>query len=158
MWLLVAVYIRPAVDYVARASQADLKASRMGGVHWIHNAIRDHIRPGDQVVMSSAMDIVALTHYAGGRFTPVALLDPHEAVRYTGSDSADLALAAVRKYYPIQAIDYRDYIAEHPSFLLVSTGGEFDWWTRRLVEDGRRLLLLTAVDGVLLFRVTALGE
>jgi hypothetical protein len=67
-------------------------------------------------------------------------------------------LAEVRKCYPIQAIDYRDYISQHPSFCLVSTGVEFDWWTRRLVEDGRRLLLLSAVDGVLLFRVTAIAQ
>ena len=42
----------------------------------------------------------------------------------------------------LQVYSYSKFAAQHARFLLYSGGGQWDWWTARLVNDGDSLQLL----------------
>jgi len=95
------------------------------------------------VVVSDAHDFLQLQHYCdpGWRKRFVAVLDPTQAVVYTGNDTADKQLAVLRRYTTLPIYDFQPFLAEHPAFLLYSSGGglEGDWWPGRLKKDGFKL-------------------
>ena len=76
----------------------------------------------------------------------MALADPANAVIYAGNDTSDQLAVAWQSYEPGGVQDFAPFAAEHPIFLLYSTGTLFDWWPARLAHDGHRLQLL-AVHG-----------
>lgn len=95
------------------------------------------------VVVSHPHDFLQLAHYASPDRARmfVAVVDSAQAVVYTGSDTADKELAAMRYYAPLQIYDFAPFVAEHPVFLLYSSGGGagLDWWPPRLLRDGYTL-------------------
>ena len=95
------------------------------------------------VVVSDAHDFLQLQHYCdpGWRKRFVAVLDPTQAVVYTGNDTADKQLAVLRRYTTLPIYDFQPFLAEHPAFLVYSGGGglEGDWWPGRLKKDGFKL-------------------
>lgn len=100
------------------------------------------------VVVSPASDFLQLAHYAspGWRTRFVAIVDAEKAVAYSGTDSIDKQLDIMRHYAPLQIYDFGPFAADHPVFLLYSAGTIWDWWPRRLAEDGYTLRVLAVKD------------
>jgi hypothetical protein len=71
----------------------------------------------------------------------MALVDPAKAATYTGLDT-DQVTIGLRSFEPVAVRDFAPFAAEHPVFLLYSTGSVLDWWPARLADDGHRLQLL----------------
>lgn len=84
-----------------------------------------------------------------------ALADPAAAVTYLKSDSVDLALLALRPYFPLQVEDYRSFASKNREFILVSQQGtRLDWWPSRLSHDGDTLSVVLATKGMQVYKVT----
>jgi hypothetical protein len=114
------------------------------------------IRPDLPIVVSDGHDYVPLAYYAppdwAKRF--VSVVDPEEAVIYSGSDSLDKQLSALQCCLPLQVFGFHDFAEAHPAFLLYSGGGEWDWWPVRLLHDGYTLQLLAAEKNNRLYSVS----
>jgi len=112
------------------------------------NAIESFVarvgHPDLPVVISDGQDYFPLPHYSHDATRFVFLVDPPQAAAYTGSDIVDLQLGTLRCCRPFQIYEFKDFAPQHPSFLLYSSGGEFDWWPARLLNDGDSLQLLAA--------------
>jgi hypothetical protein len=109
----------------------------------------DDVRRVDLPIVVSDFGIYLESwHYAppGLRRRIMALADPASAVKYIGTDTSDQLAVALRPYVPVAVQDFAPFAAEHPVFLLYSTGSLFDWWPARLTHEGARLQLL-AVHG-----------
>jgi hypothetical protein len=95
------------------------------------------------VVVSDAHDFLQLQHYCDPAWQKrfVSVLDPTQAVIYTGNDTADKQLALLRRYTNLPIYDFQPFLAEHPAFLVYSSGGGLggDWWPGRLKKDGFKL-------------------
>lgn len=103
--------------------------------------------PDLPVVISDTHDFMRLQHYANGGWQKrfVLLVDPEQAVVYTGSDTGDKGMALMRDYTNLPVYDFKPFLAEHPSFLLYSSKGGIgsDWWPRRLKQDGFKLQMVS---------------
>jgi len=95
------------------------------------------------VIASDAHDFLQLQHYCDPAWRKrfVSVLDPAQAVVYTGNDTADKQLAILRQYANLPIYDFQPFLAEHPAFLVYSGGGGLngDWWPGRLKNDGFKL-------------------
>jgi hypothetical protein len=84
-----------------------------------------------------------------------ALADPQAAITYTKTDSVDLALLAVRQFFPLNVEDYSSFASKQREFILISKRGRrLDWWPFRLSHDGDSLSLISADERVEVFKVT----
>jgi hypothetical protein len=105
--------------------------------------------PDLPVVVSDTHDFMRLQHYTNKSWQKrfVLLVDPEQAVIYTGSDTGDKGLAILRDYTDLPVYDVKPFLAEHPVFLLYSGEGGIgsDWWPRRLKEDGFKLQVLSVI-------------
>lgn len=99
--------------------------------------------PDLPVVVSDTHDFMRLQHYTNKSWQKrfVLLVDPEQAVVYTGSDTGDKGMAILRDYTNLPIYDFQPFLAEHPAFLLYSSKGglDSDWWPRRLKHDGFQL-------------------
>jgi hypothetical protein len=95
------------------------------------------------VVISDPQDFMPLSHYASPAWRTrfVSVVDAPQAVKYTGSDSADKEFPILASYFPLPVYDFQAFATEHPSFLLYSSSGGagYDWWPRKLKDDGYTL-------------------
>lgn len=112
------------------------------------------------VVISHPHDVMDVLHNASPRLAPrvVAVVDPALALKFSGTDSSDKNFQAIRLHYPLPIHEFATFAAEHPEFLLYSSGGGrgWDWWPKALAragyalqpiakdESGRRILLVTS--------------
>jgi hypothetical protein len=105
--------------------------------------------PDLPVVISDTHDFMRLQHYTSKSWQQrfVLLVDPEQAVVYTGSDTGDKGLAILRQYTNLPIYDFQPFIAEHPAFLLYSSKGGTgsDWWPRRLKQDGFKLQMVSVL-------------
>ena len=111
-------------------------------------------RPELPVVVSDEAEYLQFIHYATDSNRFVAMVDPAAAVAYTGSDSLDLELPVMRCCMWLQVYNYSEFATQHPSFLLYSGGGQWDWWVPRLVNDGDSLQLLAQEQNRRVYLVT----
>jgi 4-amino-4-deoxy-L-arabinose transferase-like glycosyltransferase len=102
------------------------------------------------VVVSDPHDFLQLAHYSPPAWNKrfVSLVDPPNAVIYSGSDSADLELQVMRDFAPLQIYDFDKFAAEHTTFLLYSSnaGQGLDWWGARLFRSGYDLKMAAQKD------------
>jgi hypothetical protein len=107
------------------------------------------------IVISSGIRYLPMAYYtptdSNGKLFAIA--DPREAVRVLNTDSVDLGLLALRRYFPLQVEDYVGFLSRHREFLLVAGGG-YEWLTARLLHDGYTLRLLSADGGSAVYKVT----
>ena len=117
--------------------------------------IRKHTNPGVPIVVSDGLQYLPLTRYIAPdvRHDLYALVDPSSAVSYVGTDAVDRNLQLLRRYVPLQIVDYADFASAHRSFLMVSSGERFDWWPTRLVRDGHDVTLVADENGARIYRV-----
>jgi len=105
--------------------------------------------PDLPVVISDTHDFMRLQHYTDKSWQQrfVLLVDPEQAVVYTGSDTGDKGLAILRQYTNLPVYDFQPFLAEHPAFLLYSSKGGTgsDWWPRRLKQDGFKLRMVSVL-------------
>jgi hypothetical protein len=110
------------------------------------------------IVISDGIRYLPLAYYAPANSNGklYAIADPHAAVTSTAykSDSVDLALLVLGRYFPLQVEDYGGFVSRHREFLLVLGWRGFDWWPARLAHDGYTLRLLSAEGGATIFKVT----
>lgn len=103
--------------------------------------------PGDvPIVIASPHAFLQLTYYAppdlASRF--VYLVDPATAVRYLGTDTAELGIREFRRWTPLLIEDYPAYLARHPRFLVYSRG---PWvWLLPELEARRFRVQVAALD------------
>jgi hypothetical protein len=100
--------------------------------------------PALPIVVSDAGDYLQLVYYASPQLAArlVSLVDLPKAVAYSRSDTIDRQLLLLRSYIPLQQEGFQGFVAIHPKFLLYSGGGGWDWWPRRLRDDGYTLQLV----------------
>jgi hypothetical protein len=119
--------------------------------------IRYHLL-GLPIVISSGMQYLPMAFYK-----PVdvdgelyALTDPDAAVKFTNakSNSVELALLALRRYFPLHVEDYTNFTSRHREFILVSDGDAFDSWPSRLAHDGDTLSLVSAEGNARVYKVS----
>ena len=95
------------------------------------------------VVVSDVQEFMPLAHYASPEWKKrfVSVVDPSQAVVYTGSDTGDKELPILASYFPLNVYEFHTFAAEHPTFLLYSSHGglDGDWWPRKLQQDGYTL-------------------
>jgi hypothetical protein len=93
------------------------------------------------IVLSDSGCFVEIWHYAPAAIfrRAVALPDPESAVAYTGIDTVDKLVLALRPYGPPGIQDFASFRVAHPRFLLYSDGSRYDWLATRLVHDGYRV-------------------
>jgi hypothetical protein len=110
------------------------------------------------VVVSDGLVYLQLLHYASPQWTQrfVAVVDGPKSITYTGTDSVDKNLVALRPYLPLDVQNFDDFTAKHAEFLLFSSqGSAWDWWPNRLLDDGYSLRLLTLRDNLRIYLVRA---
>jgi Dolichyl-phosphate-mannose-protein mannosyltransferase len=118
-------------------------------------------RFGLPIVIAPSIKYLPMVYYMPvGQSTGLyALADPHAAAAYFNSDSVDLALLALRQYFPIQVEDYRTFASTNREFLLVSLhAARADWWPLRLSHDGDNLTLVSANEGMQVYKVTLISQ
>lgn len=108
------------------------------------------------IVVSDGHDYVPLAYYASPDWAKrfVSVVDPEQAVVYSGSDSLDKQLPALQCCLPLQVYGFHNFTEAHPAFLLYSGGGDWDWWPARLLHDGYTLQLLAAAKNNRLYSVS----
>jgi hypothetical protein len=112
---------------------------------------RYHAYDNLPVVISDSDDYLRMAYYTpadlqGRLYT---IVDPAAAVAITGTDSEDLAFIVLRRYFPLQAEEYGDFLAKHGEFLLASGGS----MVTQLVRDGN-LVTLVSTGSPEFYRVT----
>lgn len=101
------------------------------------------------VVISDGVEYLDLAYNAPAALSKrtAFLVDPVAAIKYSGTNMADVNLPVLQTIYPLQVYDFTAFATEHRRFLLVSDGGRFDWWPTRLDDDGYSVQLLSIDHG-----------
>jgi hypothetical protein len=107
------------------------------------------------VVISSGLQYLPIAFYTptNRKREVYTLVDPNAALTYAKTDSVDLNLLILRRYFPLRIEDYSDFASRNPEFLLVSGGDSFDWWPARLTSEGHTLRLLSADGSTRIYKV-----
>lgn len=95
------------------------------------------------IVVSDGQEYMMLAFYGPPQWSKrfVGLADP-AAVSYSGSDSVDRQMLALRCCLALQIYSFHEFAGVHTSFLLYSDGSIFDWWPQGLSQSGYSLRLL----------------
>jgi hypothetical protein len=99
--------------------------------------------PDLPVLVSDPHDFMVLQYYCDKSWQRrfVSVIDPEQAVIYTGNDSADKQLELLRQYTSLPVYDFQPFLAKYPQFLVYSSNGGLgrDWWPGRLKNDGFKM-------------------
>lgn len=113
---------------------------------------------GLPVVISAGLQYLPMAYYTAANADRhlYLLADPAAAVKFgaTRSDSSDLGLLVLRRYFPLHVEDYGSFASGHREFVLISDGSEWDWWPSRLAHDGNGLTLVSADGGTRVYKVS----
>lgn len=114
--------------------------------------------PNLPIIISSGLEFLPMAYYDSSEEYPnvYALVDRQAAIAFAKTDSVDCALLALKRYFPLQVQDYRQFALQHHEFFLVSAG-MFDWWPSRLAHDGNLLRLLSNDGDTRIYKVTLQG-
>jgi hypothetical protein len=77
-------------------------------------------------------------------------------MKFINTDSVDAGLPILQRYFPLQIEPYDRFASDHREFMLISTGAgkSFDWWPRRLSQDGDRLTVVSTNGDLTIYKVT----
>ena len=156
--LLLMNYASSSVSVVRTLINGSLLETRATAIREVKAIVDQHDESALPIVISDELRYLPMAYYtpADSNGKLYAIADPHAAVTSTDrkSDSVDLALLVLRRYFPLQVEDYIGFVSRHREFLLVLGGGGFDWWPARLAHDGYTLRLLSAEGGTTVYKVT----
>ena len=151
--LTIASYTLASVrDVQAVVTAGSLYSRRVAAAHTMDGALG---RSADlPLVISSGLQYLPTAYYHSAEQNRRihVLTDPPAAVKFASSDSVDLGLRVLGRYYPLHVEDYPEFAKEHREFLLYSAS-LFDWWPARLLADGQELTLLSEDGNGRLYRV-----
>jgi 4-amino-4-deoxy-L-arabinose transferase-like glycosyltransferase len=151
--LMIASYTLASVrDVQTVVTTGSLYSRRTAAAHAMDGALG---RSADlPLVISSGLQYLPMAYYhsADQNRRIYALTDPPAAVKFASSDSVDLGLLILRRYYSMHVEDYPTFATKHREFLLFSSG-LFDWWPARLLSDGQTLTLLSEDRNGRLYKV-----
>jgi Dolichyl-phosphate-mannose-protein mannosyltransferase len=101
----------------------------------------------EPVVLGNPFVFVQMSYFVGDPLKKrmVYIADPDQAVRFTGSDTADLAFDLLRSRAEITVERYAAFTKEHPSFTLVHSSA--NWVLKRLTEDSADLRVVGTFEG-----------
>jgi hypothetical protein len=155
--LLLATYGFRVPGLAGELRAGSLAAGRTAGAQAIAADIRryhDNVVP---VVVSDGLQYLPLTRYVDSDLQNHlhGLADPVAAVKYAGSDSVDRNLQILGRYTSLRIRDFAAFRSEHRRFVVLSSGGRFDYWPARLVDEGYTLTLLSDRAGARLFYAAA---
>jgi hypothetical protein len=104
-------------------------------------------RPDLPMVVSDCLLYSQFAYYAepGWKNRLLYLADEQRELRYTQSDSSSKSLAAFGRFFPLRVVDYSEFTAVHPEFLLYSEG--LDWCVSALLKDGFAVQLVANGHG-----------
>ena len=146
--LLLSNFASSSVNTAIHALKGSLLQSRASANRELRTIVGQYYRSDLPIVIASGLQYLPMAYYTPNdlKYRLYALADPRAAVMFTPgkTDSIDLALLVLQKYFPLQISGYDDFLSAHREFLLVSDGGEFDWLTARLLHDGHALRLVSA--------------
>jgi hypothetical protein len=123
-------------------------------------------RLGLPTVVSSGLEYLPMAYYRSQSRAfsgqeqaafdmPYALTDAPAALEFGKTDSVDLALLSLRRYFALNVEDFGEFAGKHREFLLVASDGVgFDWWPARLVHDGHAVQLVAVSGKRHVYRVT----
>jgi len=96
------------------------------------------------IIVSDPGQYVEMWHYApASLFQRVFTVpQPRNAANYSGTDTVDRLVLALRAYGPPGIQDFSLFLAAHPRFLVSSDGSRIDWLPNWLAQDGYRLRVL----------------
>jgi hypothetical protein len=123
-------------------------------------ALREFVAKGAgmnlPIVVANGLDFLPLAFYGTGQSIPLlAVTDVEGARRYTGTDSIDLDLMALRRHVDVEVQDLASFTRQHRVFLLLATAGPDNWWPGRLVDEGYALAVVARTASYALYRVEA---
>jgi Dolichyl-phosphate-mannose-protein mannosyltransferase len=155
--LILGNYGLSSLPVMKKALTGSLLARRVAAAHQGNAILAEYQKFGLPIVIGRGSNYLPMIYYmpAGQTAGLYALADPHAAVRYFNSDSTDLALLALRPYFPLQVEEYRSFASKNREFLLVSLhAARPDWWPVRLSHEGDTLTVVSADKGRQVYKVT----
>jgi dolichyl-phosphate-mannose-protein mannosyltransferase len=112
---------------------------------------------GAPVVMSDLTRFHRLSFYArrdlGSRL--VLLADPEKSIRYMSTDTVDRGLLDLNPWFPLNVRWFHEWIAEHPSFLVWASIGDWSWIPNGVADLGALASLKAVLKECVLMSVTA---
>ncbi len=139
-----------------RLSGGSLYEARQGATNDVKMILDQHAASGIPIVISSGLRYLPMTYYApaGSTRKLYAVTDPPMAVKLVGTDSVDIALLALRRYFPLRVEDYESFVSMHREFLVVFGNEDaFDWWPARISQGGHNIQLLTESGSYKVYKV-----
>jgi hypothetical protein len=91
-----------------------------------------------------------------------SIVDPPIALKFNGSDSVDLALLALRHYFPLQVLEYGIFTSRYKEFFLVSGDNDFvsgdnnsySWAMTRFAAEAQNVRLVQSLEDIRVYRVS----
>lgn len=154
--LMLLNYSSNSVSDWKRLSGGSLYEARQGATNDVKMILDQHAASGLPIVISSGLRYLPMAYYApaGSTRKLYAVTDPPTAVKLVGTDSVDLALLALRRYFPLRVEDYDSFVSMHREFLVVFGKEDvFDWWPARISQEGHNIQLLTESANYKVYKV-----
>jgi hypothetical protein len=155
--LILVNYGLSSLSVMKKALTGSLLARRTAIANEDKAIIADYQKFVLPIVIAPGSNYLPMVYYlpADQRVALYALADPNAAMTFFGSDSVDLALLALRPYFPLQVERYDRFASSNREFILVSMQGtRRDWWPTRLLRDGDTLNLISADKSMHAYKVT----
>jgi len=143
--LILISYASSSLGEAKEGLKNTLLARRAAAANEIRAIVRAHPEYELPLVISAGRRYLPVAYYTpvefGSRLYTIA--DPKAAVKYTRTNSVDLDLVVIRRYFPLRIEDYTEFISRHREFLVVSDSEDrFEWLTARLLDEGHALSLI----------------
>jgi hypothetical protein len=156
--LMMMDYSASSVSIASNLVEGSLLETRTAATRDVKAIARQFDGSALPIVISDGTRYLPMAYYtpADSNAKLYAIVDPYAAVSSTESksDSVDLALLVLRRYFPLQVEDYNSFVSRHREFLVVLGGGPFEWWPARLAHDGYTLRLLSTEGRTTVYKVT----
>ena len=113
-------------------------------------------QPELPVVVSDAVFFLKMRHYSLPEVQERTfyLFSLADALKFDGADTGDKNLKFLSRRFPIQALEYQDFIAGHHDFLLLAETEHRTWIIEKLIQEGAHLELQRRSQTYFLFHAT----
>jgi len=156
--LFLMTYALSSSVVVRRALNGSLLEKRLAVSNEVQALEAETGQTGLPIVISDGIQYLQMAFYASGDSARqiYSVSDSAAAVVYSQSktDSVDIALIILRRYFPLQVDNFDEFVSRHHEFLLVGSGGGMEWLPTRLAHDGDDVRLLSMAGGNAVYRVT----
>lgn len=152
IYLLVALLIAFAYQGVSDFRRLYKATSSTIDERWTSLAELSRSEPGIPVVIGSPIEYLEAEEYAPPELRDrlVDVVNPDMATRLVATDSPDKSNLILSQFIPLHVEDLASFQAAHQKLILRS-GGNYDWFTKYLVENRYRLKPLSKDAGSSLY-------